>query len=637
MPSIWIIGRDPLGLRTLTPQLAALGAVSSGPPELAHFREAPLPDLIVLPAPAGGPASFEELLGFLASIVHSRREPAPVLWIDPPEGGPGLRWLESRIDDRPLERIAWTLGGLELQNAARELLARSTPPPSLRDRARRNWVADELDRRYGELDLSSLRSAIDPRRVDRPVLLIGEDGTARRLVARAIHDLSEPPRSLLLLLSAGLLEPGRVEETLLARSAGRRTTVYLKELERASAAVQEELAHLLGEAGLRGVESLRFVASASRLVRLAAPLAQLPWLQVKLPPLRERSDLRGLADAVAQAWAERTGRSGVQISEEVHAALAAYGWPGNLREFEAVLEAGLAGCASGTLKPEDLRLGPAPLEPKETAPRRPEPRSPDPPGLEPELGSLEAAVEETLEQVQSEPESPVPEAETAAHRATPSADHRAALDPGLALSLAAEIRPTLRKLRTQGALLSQQPEDRTTRALLETLLEEELPFAETTLSLLEHFASFGTPSSEPVDLAALLYQELERRQSQMRARELVVLEELERGAHPAMVDRAQRSFAIGALLDRALKMIPPGGDLQVGNFQQGARHRVLIRFHSPEEVLVPPPGLPGASLPLEVLLARAAIERMGGRFSADASGANDNLILLELPAAETTR
>ena len=104
-----------------------------------------------------------------------------------------------------------------------------------------------------------------------------------------------------------------------------------------------------------------------------------------------------------------------------------------------------------------------------------------------------------------------------------------------------------------------------------------------------------------------------------------------------MVDRAQLSFAIGALLDRALKMIPPGGDLQVGNFQQGARHRVLIRFHSPEEVLVPPPGLPGASLPIEVLLARAAIERMGGRFSADASGANDNLILLELPAAETTR
>ena len=637
MPSIWIVGRDTLGLRTLTPQLAALGVVSSGPPELAQFREAPVADLIVVPAPGNGAAGFEELLGFLAGAAGPRREPAPVLWIDPPEGGPGLRWLESRIDDRPLERIAWTLGGPELQTATRELLARTAPPPSLRDRARRNWVADELDRKYGELDLSSLRSAIDPRRADRPVLLIGESGTARGLVARAIHDLSEPPRSLLLLLPAALLEPGRVEETLLARTAGRRATLYLRDLERASAAVQEELAHLLGEAGLRGVESLRFVASASRPERLAASMAQLPWLRVDLPPLRERSDLRGLADALARAWAERTGRSGIQISEEAHASLAAYGWPGNLGELEAVLEVGLAGCASGTLKPEDLRVGPAPLEPEVAARSQPEPQNADALGLE--LDPLEAAVEQTLEQIQSEPEAGTPGAGDApgAREAVPSADHTAVLDSGLALSLAAEIRPTLRKLRTQGSLLSQQPEDPKTRALLGTILEEDLQSVETTLSLLEQYAGFGPPEPEPVDLAALLYAELGRRQSRMRAREVVVLEELERDAQPAMVDPAQFAFAIGALLDRALKMIPSGGDLQMGNFQQGSQHRVLIRFHSPEEVLVPPPGIPGASLPLEVVLARAAIERMGGQFSADASGANDNLILLELPATATTR
>ena len=103
MPSIWIVGRDTLGLRTLTPQLAALGVVSSGPPELAQFREAPVADLIVVPAPGNGAAGFEELLGFLAGAAGPRREPAPVLWIDPPEGGPGLRWLESRNDGSRLK------------------------------------------------------------------------------------------------------------------------------------------------------------------------------------------------------------------------------------------------------------------------------------------------------------------------------------------------------------------------------------------------------------------------------------------------------------------------------------------------------------------------------------------------------
>jgi hypothetical protein len=64
---------------------------------------------------------------------------------------------------------------------------------------------------------------------------------------------------------------------------------------------------------------------------------------------------------------------------------------------------------------------------------------------------------------------------------------------------------------------------------------------------------------------------------------------------------------------------------------QPASHRVLIRFHSPEEVLLgPDDGL--EPLPLEVLLARDLIQRARGHFAVDASGAQDNVILIELPA-----
>jgi hypothetical protein len=63
-----------------------------------------------------------------------------------------------------------------------------------------------------------------------------------------------------------------------------------------------------------------------------------------------------------------------------------------------------------------------------------------------------------------------------------------------------------------------------------------------------------------------------------------------------------------------------------------AGHRLLIRFHSPEDVLIAPDDVPDAGPPLEVVLARALILRMNGAFAIDASGSQDNLILIELPA-----
>jgi hypothetical protein len=117
----------------------------------------------------------------------------------------------------------------------------------------------------------------------------------------------------------------------------------------------------------------------------------------------------------------------------------------------------------------------------------------------------------------------------------------------------------------------------------------------------------------------------------MRQRSLVVLEELDRDAPPAQADEAQLRFALGALLDRALRMIPTGGDLYIGTAHLPDGHqRLLLRFHSPEDVLVPPDGVPAPPMPLEVVFARLLIEGMGGAFAVDASGASDNVVLIEL-------
>ena len=85
-------------------------------------------------------------------------------------------------------------------------------------------------------------------------------------------------------------------------------------------------------------------------------------------------------------------------------------------------------------------------------------------------------------------------------------------------------------------------------------------------------------------------------------------------------------------------MVPPGGDLYVGSLHRRAgedgqaAHRLLIRFHSPEDVLIRPADLPGGRAPIEVVLARELVERMGGVFAIDTSGSQDNVVHIELPA-----
>jgi signal transduction histidine kinase len=204
--------------------------------------------------------------------------------------------------------------------------------------------------------------------------------------------------------------------------------------------------------------------------------------------------------------------------------------------------------------------------------------------------------------------------------------------------LADEIREPLRAIRTYANLLEQRPDDEHVRQQLAGLVEGDLSRVEQTLQRLERFAALGAPQPEPVDLAALVGAELDQRQSAMRARSLVVLRELEPTPAPAIVDPEQLRFAIGALLDRALRMVPEGGDLYVGSSYQPvegsapAGHRLLLRFHSPEDVLVSPEDSPGPGTPIEVVLARELIDRMGGASAVDASGSQDNVILIELPA-----
>ena len=610
MSLLWIVSQSPNLGTTLAAHLRELGEVWSGPAESAHWKDAPPADLMVWLGVEAEPAALERFLEFLYRTPQRHGAPAALLYAESARGEtPEL--VASLVDDRPFASVSWPLDPSELVTAARGLLERLSLPLSLRGRARRDWVASRVERLYAGVDLPALRQAIDPRESARPILLVGEPGTRRGLLARYIHDLSEPAREQLIPVPLATISADELERRLIGATGGRGLTLFLPEIDAATPLAAAALAQLLSDSGALGIEPLRWIASAQRPDRLPRSLRLLPWIRVDLPPLREREDFEELARGVATQLDRDLALSDAAIDR-----LREHAWTGNLQELEAAIHASAAGARESRIEVDDLQI------PPET--RQPRGRTADPGPSGPQQPS--AAPVEPMEPAQTAPE-PAPKSEV----------ERPALSE-LLKPLAQEIRQPLLALRTYTGLMDQRPDDEEVRRGLTDLVEGDLAHLDELLVRLERFARFGPPELGPVDLAGLLTSELELRQAEMRKRSLVVLREIDHEVPPVLADEAQLRFAIGGLLDRALRMAPPGGDLFVGSRYRAASrpppadgHRLLIRFHSPEELLVGPDDLTGTTTPIEVVQARALISRMGGLFAVDASGSQDNLILIELP------
>jgi hypothetical protein len=622
MPSIWIVSEESTLPETLGYHLRPLGAVWTGPPERSRWKEADAPDLIVVIG-VDTPEDFSDLercLDFLAWVPRQRRAPQPVLFIEPPGGRPGRDLLRQLIDDRPLRVLGWPLETDELVAYAAGLLDQPIRPASLRERARRAWVARRVELFYAGIDLPALRQAVDPRNAHRPVLLIGEPGTGRGILSRYIHQLAEPVRDELLVIPAATMGV-ESEQGLLQRSAGRRVTTYLEGIDRVDRGVQERLLQLLGASGALDLEPVRWIASVSKSRALIPALRQLPWIQVELPPLRARGDLDALARGLASMWSERTERP-AELDENALATLGSYAWPGNLRELEAVVDATLAGASDVIARADDVQIGPSGAFVADRGPDPSERRRTPRAAATADAGGTKAAAP-----------APTPEGGSTTLATKSSQPELAVVIP----PLAQEIREPMLAIRTYANLLEQRPDDASVRREFSRLVEHDLGQLEDTINRLERFAGLKEDGAGPFDLAAVINAELERRADKIRACSADLTRELDHEAPLALADEEQVRFAIGMLLDRALRMVPSGGELYVGTLyhpsaaDSPAHHRLLIRFHSPEEVLIAPEDGPGPSQPLEVILSRTLIENIGGKFAVDVSGVQDNLILIELP------
>jgi DNA-binding NtrC family response regulator len=236
-----------------------------------------------------------------------------------------------------------------------------------------------------------------------PVLLLGETGTGKGVLARWMHD--HGPRSgapLVQLncagLSASLLESelfgyergaftGAVSRKLGLLEVAHQGTVFLDEMGDMDVQVQPRLLkvleekrfHRLGEVEDRSVD-VRIIAATHhnlaervRTQRFRGDLYfRISTLPLRLPALRERSeDIPLLARSILARLSQELGRPGLGLSPAAEAVLCAYRWPGNIRELRNVLERAVLLSHRPLLLPTDLHFDSLPGCQEDT-PRTPE-------------------------------------------------------------------------------------------------------------------------------------------------------------------------------------------------------------------------------------------------------------------------
>jgi formate hydrogenlyase transcriptional activator len=205
---------------------------------------------------------------------------------------------------------------------------------------------------------------------DSTVLIYGETGTGKELIARAIHNLSSRNSNAFVKLNCAAIPTGLLESELfghekgaftgaIAQRVGRfelanRGTVFLDEVGEIPLELQPKLLRVLQEREFERLGSTRTLRTDARLIAatnrdLTAMVEEqkfrsdlyyrLNVFPVRVPPLRERrEDIPLLVRHFAQQFSRRMNRSIETIPSETMSTLVRYDWPGNIRELQNVIE-----------------------------------------------------------------------------------------------------------------------------------------------------------------------------------------------------------------------------------------------------------------------------------------------------------
>ena len=232
---------------------------------------------------------------------------------------------------------------------------------------------------------------------DSTVLIHGETGTGKELIARAVHNLSSRASNAFVKLNCAAIPTGLLESELFGHEKGAFTgaiaqrvgrfelahhgTVFLDEIGEIPMELQPKLLRVLQEREFERLGSSRTLRTDARLIAatnrdLGAMVEEqkfrsdlyyrLNVFPVRVPPLRERpEDIPLLVRHFAQQFSRRNNRNIDTIPSETMTALVQYDWPGNIRELQNVIERAVILSKGSVLKVaiDDLKPRMATAEP----------------------------------------------------------------------------------------------------------------------------------------------------------------------------------------------------------------------------------------------------------------------------------
>ena len=255
-------------------------------------------------------------------------------------------------------------------------------------------LSQEVDARYDSLVgtnaklTAQLSLAKQAAASDVTVLLLGETGTGKEVVARAVHKWSPRKHHPFVAVNCAAIPKDLLENELFGHEKGAFTgavkrepgkieiaeggTVFLDEIGDMSLPLQSHLLRVLQDqtfyrvGGTQSVQAnVRFIAATNKDLKQAIRAGtfredlyyRLEVISVTLPPLRERMDD---LPALARHFLGKSPKLGIHksltLSPEADRLLQQYDWPGNIRELENVLTRAMILCPGTTIEPEHLHL-----------------------------------------------------------------------------------------------------------------------------------------------------------------------------------------------------------------------------------------------------------------------------------------
>ena len=225
-------------------------------------------------------------------------------------------------------------------------------------------------------------------KTDANVLITGENGSGKELIAQEIHRLSNRAKEVLVSVDMGALSETLFESELFGHMKGSFTdaretrqgkfeiankgTLFLDEIGNLSFHLQAKLLAVIENRQFSRIGSnqqipidIRLICATNRNLENMVHeglfredlLYRINTIQVELPPLRERgNDIFVLAEFFLKKYSHKYNKPNLKINQQAHEKLLKYSWPGNIRELQHTIEKAVILSESSVIRPDDFLL-----------------------------------------------------------------------------------------------------------------------------------------------------------------------------------------------------------------------------------------------------------------------------------------